>query len=150
VLNQCHSLRALAALGIVALSTLAACASRAKESSPDDPRYMTDTSALGNTEGKSIESLITGRFPGVTVSRVDGGGLQIRIRGAATFYGSDEPLFVVDDTPLPAGSGGIVFLNPYDIQNIQVLKNPADIGIYGIRGANGVIKITTKKARRKM
>ncbi|MDQ3519406.1 MAG: TonB-dependent receptor plug domain-containing protein, partial [Gemmatimonadota bacterium] len=75
--------------------------------------------------------------------------LQIRIRGGSnTFYGSDEPLFVVDDTPLPAGSGGIVFLNPNDIQKIEVLKNPADVGLYGIRGGNGVVKITTKKPGR--
>ena len=136
--------RALAA--IVSFSIQVACASRGAKD--DDTRYMTDSSALANSEGKSIESLLTGRFPGVIVSRADGGGLQIRIRGAATFYGSDEPLFVVDDAPLPQGSNGIVYLNPYDIQNIQVLKNPADIGIYGIRGANGVIKITTKKARK--
>lgn len=93
-----------------------------------------------------IENLFAGRFPGVSVTRADGGGLQIRIRGGSnTFYGSDEPLYVVDDTPLPSGSGGIVFLNPYDIQKIEVLKNPADTGLYGIRGANGVIRITTKK-----
>ena len=65
---------------------------------------------------------------GVSVTRADGGGLQIRIRGGSnTFYGSDEPLYVVDDIPLAPSSRGIVFLNPYDIQKIEVLKNPADI-----------------------
>jgi TonB-dependent SusC/RagA subfamily outer membrane receptor len=56
---------------------------------------------------------------------------------------------VVDETPLPAGSGGIVYLNPYDIEKIEVLKNPADVGVYGIRGGNGVIRITTKRPRRR-
>lgn len=54
-----------------------------------------------------------------------------------------EPLFVVDGTPLPQGSGGIVFLNPYDITKIEVLRNPADISLYGVRAGNGVIRITT-------
>ena len=95
-----------------------------------------------------MEDLFANRFPGVTVSRTDGGGLQIRIRGGSnTFYGSDEPLYVVDETPLPPSSRGIIFLNPHDIEKIEVLKNPADIALYGIRGGNGVVKITTKKPR---
>ena len=99
-------------------------------------------------DAKTIENLFAGRFPGVSVTPTDGGGLKIRIRGGAgTFYGGDEPLFVVDDTPLPAGTGGIVYLNPYDIQKIEVLKNPNETGLYGIRGANGVIKITTLRPK---
>jgi TonB-dependent SusC/RagA subfamily outer membrane receptor len=93
-----------------------------------------------------MEDLFAGRFAGVTVSRTSGGGLQIRIRGGSnSFYGSEEPLYVVDDTPLPPGSGGIVLLSPNDVQKIEVLKNPADIAMYGVRGANGVVKITTKR-----
>jgi TonB-dependent SusC/RagA subfamily outer membrane receptor len=80
------------------------------------------------------------------VTNAEGGGIHIRIRGGnSSFSGSDEPLYVVDDVPLSPGSGGILFLNPYDIQKIEVLKNPADVGIYGVRGGNGVIKITTKR-----
>lgn len=96
------------------------------------------------TGGKTIERLFTGRFPGVSVTPAANGGLEIRIRGGSnSFMGGEEPLYVVDGTPLPQGTGGIVFLNPYDISKIEVLKNPADIGVYGIRGANGVIRITT-------
>ena len=96
-----------------------------------------------------MEDLFASRFPGVVVTRADGGGLQIRIRGGDnTFYGSNEPLIVVDDTPL-APNRGVVFLNPHDIQRIEVLKNPADIGIYGIRGGSGVVKITTLKPGRR-
>ena len=145
--NEHLSPRALAAIMIVPLTTLLACASGgAKDPGPAPDRLMSDSSSIANGEGKSIENLFAGRFPGVSVARTTGGGLQIRIRGGSnSFYGSDEPLYVVDDTPLPPGSGGIVFLNPYDIEKIEVLKNPADIGIYGVRGGNGVIKITTKQ-----
>ena len=77
------------------------------------------------------------------------GGLQIRIRvGSNSFLLSSEPLFVVDDTPVPPFAGGIAFLNPYDIERIEVLKNPADVAIYVMRGANGVVRITTKRPGR--
>jgi TonB-dependent SusC/RagA subfamily outer membrane receptor len=99
----------------------------------------------GGREAQSIEEMLAGKFPGVTVDQASNGGLRIRIRGGNTsFYNGEEPLFIVDEVPLPQGSNGILFLNPYDITKIQVLKNPADVAIYGIRGANGVIKITTK------
>jgi TonB-dependent SusC/RagA subfamily outer membrane receptor len=147
--NHTLSPRALVALVGVPLATSLACASGGpKDTRPSSPQQSTDTSSVANADGKSMEDLFVGRFPGVTVSRTTGGGLQIRIRGGSnTFYGSDEPLYVVDDTPLAPGSGGILFLNPYDIQKIEVLKNPADIAMYGIRGGNGVVKITTKRSR---
>ncbi|MGQ0649368.1 MAG: TonB-dependent receptor plug domain-containing protein [Gemmatimonadaceae bacterium] len=139
--------RAVVASVAVTTALSLSCASGGpKDLSPKRPESPTDTSSIANGDGKSIENLFAGRFPGVTVSRTDNGGLQIRIRGGSnTFYGSDEPLFVVDDIPLPAGTGGILHLNPYDIQKIEVLKNPADIALYGMRGGNGVIKITTRK-----
>lgn len=142
--------RALVALAAFPLAASLACASHG----PEEPKvalhpdFIADTAAAIG-DGRSMEDLFSGRFPGVTVTRADGGGLQIRIRGGNnTFYGSNEPLIVVDDTPL-APSRGIVFLNPHDIQRIEVLKNPADIGIYGVRGGNGVVKITTLKPGRR-
>ena len=142
--------RIVAALLVVPLSTLLACASRGASDTSPAPRQVRDTALAINTDGKSTEDLFAGRFPGVSVTRADGGGLQIRIRGGSnTFYGSNEPLYVVDDTPLPPASGGIVFLNPNDIHKIEVLKNPADIALYGIRGGKGVIKITTKRPGRR-
>lgn len=132
------------AIMIIPVLTLLACASRrANETSPAP---SSDPSSIANAEGKTLENLFAGRFPGVTVTRTDDGGLRIRIRGGSnTFIGNDEPLYVLDDSPIAAGSRGIVFINPYDIENIEVLKNPADISLYGVRGANGVIKISTKK-----
>ena len=135
-------------LVLLPLSALLGCARGVSETEPA-PSASTDTLATA-AGGKSIESLFQGRFPGVTVTRTDNGGLQIRIRGGNnTLMGSDEPLYVVDDTPLPAGTGGILFLNPYDIERIEVLKNPDDTAIYGIRGGNGVIRITTRRPGRR-
>jgi TonB-dependent SusC/RagA subfamily outer membrane receptor len=97
-------------------------------------------------DGKTVENMLATKFPGVTVIRADDGGLHIRIRGGSnSFYGSSEPLYIVDEAPLDVGPKGILYLNPYDIERIEVLKNPEDVGVYGVRGANGVIKITMKK-----
>jgi TonB-dependent SusC/RagA subfamily outer membrane receptor len=139
----------LSVCAAVALATAIACTSAGpRDTGSPRPQQAADTSSLGNVEGKSMEDLFAARFPGVTVARVDGGGLQIRIRGGSnTFYGRNEPLYVVDDVPLPGDSRGIVFINPYDIEKIEVLKNPADIALYGIRGGNGVVKITTRRPR---
>ena len=139
--------RVLVTIVIFPLSTLAGCSSGGTKTASIAPvPEESDTSSIANGDGKTIENLFAGRFPGVSVTRASGGGIQIRIRGGSnTFYGSNEPLYVVDDTPQPRGSDGVIFINPYDIQKIEVLKNPSDIGLYGIRGANGVIKITTKR-----
>jgi len=107
-------------------------------------RTAPDTSSVAIGDGKTVERLFTGRFAGITVTPAANGGLQIRLQGADnSFMSHVEPLFVVDGTPLPQGSGGIVFLNPYDITKIEVLRNPADISLYGVRAGNGVIRITT-------
>jgi TonB-dependent SusC/RagA subfamily outer membrane receptor len=69
----------------------------------------------------------------------------VRIRGPASFYASGEPLYVLDGSPIEAGPGGALSgINPWDIESIRVLKNPGDTAIYGMRGVNGVIVITTK------
>ncbi len=93
----------------------------------------------------SVAELLRGRVAGVYVSE-SGGGLKIRIRGATSLYGNSDPLYVVNDVPvLPDPGGVITFLDPRDIESITVLKDAASTAIYGARGANGVILITTKK-----
>jgi len=148
--------RALAALLLAPLWAPLACASPSATAGSSEPprpeldRNANDTSSVAIGGGKTIERLFAGRFPGVSVTQAPGGGLQIRIRGGSnSFLAGEEPLYLVDDTPLPAGTGGIVHLNPYDIEKIEVLKNPADIAVYGIRGANGVIKVTTTRPGRR-
>lgn len=93
-----------------------------------------------------IEEVFAGRFPGVDVFAVPG-GLSVRIRGATSFRGLAEPLFVVDGLPLTPGSGGLVGINPNDVARIEVLRNAGELAEYGVRGGNGVIRITTKRGR---
>ena len=147
--NHTLSHRAFYTLVAASLATSLACSSMRSRDTTGAPSYSDADSVATANEGKSLEDLFAGKFPGVTVIRAEGGGLQILIRGGNnSFYGSSEPLYVVDDTPLGPNSRGIVFLNPQDIYKIEVLKNPADIAIYGVRGGNGVVKITTRRPGR--
>ncbi len=94
--------------------------------------------------GQPIEQLLMSRFPGVVVTRT-AGGIAIRIRGATSFHGSELPLYVINGVAVAPGADGTVFgISPYDISSIRVLKDAASTTMYGVRGANGVILITTK------
>jgi TonB-dependent SusC/RagA subfamily outer membrane receptor len=94
--------------------------------------------------GEPIENILAGRISGVEVFRTPD-GIAVRIRGATSLRGSNEPLYVIDGVPVTAGPGGSLSgINPYDIESIQVLKDPVSTTMYGIRGANGVIVIETK------
>jgi TonB-dependent SusC/RagA subfamily outer membrane receptor len=91
------------------------------------------------------EELLRGRFAGVEVIPIAGGGISVRIRGASSVYGSTEPLFVVDGVPIQAEPGGALkWLAPQDVAKIEVLKDIGSTAFYGVRGANGVILITTR------
>jgi TonB-dependent starch-binding outer membrane protein SusC len=110
----------------------------------------------------SPEQLIQGKTAGVQITSVSGNpgdGVQLRIRGTNSIRSNNNPLFVVDGVPL---SGGVLassadvgfgntqdtnplnFLNPADIESISILKDASATAIYGSRGANGVVIITTK------
>lgn len=103
-----------------------------------------DESEFGQQPVGRVEELFIGRFPGVQVYNVNG-QVQIRIRGASSFTASTEPLILVDGQPLTPGSGGLIGLNPRDIHKIEVLKDAISTAEFGVRGSNGVIKITTKR-----
>jgi TonB-dependent starch-binding outer membrane protein SusC len=93
-----------------------------------------------------IEDALKGTTSGVTVtasSGQPGASSQVRIRGIGTVNNSD-PLYVVDGMPI---DGGIDYLNPSDIQSVEVLKDAASGAIYGARAANGVVLITTKSGK---
>lgn len=110
--------------------------------------------SLKDQPATNIDQKLTGQVAGVQVSQttgIPGGGSSIQIRGQATFGLSTEPLFVVDGYPLPS-SGGQGFsplnaINPNDIESISILKDASSTAIYGSRGANGVVVITTKRGR---
>ena len=93
-----------------------------------------------------VEQALQGRVAGVQVAQVSGspGSAQtVRIRGVGTINNSD-PLYIVDGIPVD----GLDFLNPNDIETMNVLKDAASAAIYGSRGANGVVLITTKGGKR--
>jgi TonB-dependent SusC/RagA subfamily outer membrane receptor len=92
-----------------------------------------------------LSDLLRGSVAGVRVSQGPSGGILVRIRGVSSIYGSNDPLYVVDGMPVQAQPGGALpWINPHDVQSITVLKDAGATAIYGSRGANGVIVITTK------
>ena len=110
----------------------------------------------------SPDQLIQGRTPGVMVinnTGQPGGAATVRIRGNSSIRAGNNPLFVLDGIPLsgssarPGGSGGfgsdggnpLAYLNPSDIASMDILKDASATAIYGSRGANGVVIITTKR-----
>ena len=113
----------------------------------------------------SPDQLLVGRVPGVQVTQANGepgGGFSVRIRGSSSISASNNPLYVIDgfpidNSPLLSSSSGsnvptnnsprnpLNSLNPADIESIEILKDASATAIYGSRGANGVIIITTKK-----
>jgi TonB-linked SusC/RagA family outer membrane protein len=109
----------------------------------------------------SVDRALNGAAPGVQVTQTSGqpgGGVSIRIRGGGSIQGGNEPLYVIDGYPVynNAVSTGAVTgasinplssINPADIESIDILKDASSTAIYGSRGANGVIIITTKKGK---
>ena len=109
----------------------------------------------------SVEQALMGRVAGVVVrsDNSPGGGIGIQIRGSNSMLGGTEPLYVVDGFPLEQNTdarGGsntsipqssLNFINPADIETIEVLKDASATAIYGSRGANGVVLITTKSGK---
>ena len=89
------------------------------------------------------EGLLHGQIAGVTVMQRPNGTLSVSIRGSNSILGSNEPLYVVDGMPILHMEEG-VHINPLDIKKIEVLKDADSKAIYGARGANGVVLITTK------
>jgi TonB-dependent SusC/RagA subfamily outer membrane receptor len=145
-----HTTRILLPLGLT-IALLGGCksAQRTENDAPPAPKADVTSQDIERAPGQSIEEVLKGRVAGVTVTRIDG-GLAVRIRGATSIYGSNEPLYVLDGIAIQPGPGGsLAGLDPYDIESIEVLKNPADTALYGMRGANGVIVIKTKRALRK-
>ncbi|HEX8428477.1 TonB-dependent receptor [Hymenobacter sp.] len=117
---------------------------------------------LNNIPAASPDQLLQGKAPGVQVSAnsgVPGGGIFIRIRGSNSVNASNDPLYVVDgvfinNTNLIAtglgnqvASNPLADLNPQDIESIEILKDANATAIYGSRGANGVVLITTKRGK---
>jgi TonB-dependent SusC/RagA subfamily outer membrane receptor len=110
------------------------------------------TSAISSvTEGElsdvrvsQMGELLWGRVPGLEVSRRADGSFALRIRGPSSLIGGEEPLIILNGVPLVA-SRDLRSINPKDVARVDVLKDASSTAIYGSRGANGVIVITTKR-----
>lgn len=124
------------------------------------------TGAVSSVKGDVIENLpmqsfdraLQGRAAGVQIlsaNGVPGGAVNVRIRGTGSISAGNDPLFIVDGVQLNTRNDGganisanpLNFLNPNDIESIEVLKDAANAAIYGAQAANGVVIITTKKGK---
>ena len=136
---------------LVALVTAAGCGRAAlqnEEPAPgsNDTNVATEKDWSGQVASRP-EELFEGRFPGVQVLRLPE-GISVRIRGSSSVMGDQEPLYVVDGITIDPGPGGaLVGINPADIERIEVLKDIGSTSLYGVRGANGVILIKTRRGR---
>ena len=130
-----------------------------------------DVGKLNTTAANSFEAALQGQAAGVQViqgSALAGSAVNIRIRGSSSVVASSEPLYVIDGIPVEPGgisssnpgsalsnfslqtaanSNVLASLNPADIESIEILKDAAAAAIYGSRGSNGVVLITTKKGK---
>lgn len=109
-----------------------------------------------------VSRALQGKLAGVQIQQSDGapgGGVTITVRGANSFQTNSQPLYIVDGVPFETGdtpsnsesqnqsTNPLSFINPHDIESIEVLKDASATAIYGSRGANGVVIITTKKGQ---
>ncbi|HEU4788684.1 MAG TPA: SusC/RagA family TonB-linked outer membrane protein [Flavobacterium sp.] len=131
---------------------------------------MLSSKQFDNISATSPSELLRGKVSGVQVTQTSGepgAGVSVRIRGNSSIRSGNNPLYVIDGVPLDGGdvsSGGsdinglgsssarnpLNFVNQSDIESISVLKDASSTAIYGSRGANGVIVITTKKGKSKV
>ena len=117
---------------------------------------------LEKNRGSSLENLLQGQVAGVVIneSSEPGGGVGISIRGTNSILGGTQPLYVLDGIPISPISDAegnttsgnaqtsMNFINPNDIEKIEILKDAAATAVYGARGANGVVLITSKSANK--
>jgi TonB-dependent starch-binding outer membrane protein SusC len=116
------------------------------------------SSDINNIPIASMQGALTGKAAGVQITQINGkveGGVKMRIRGVSSISSSQEPLYVIDGMPLinddesvsEAPINPLISLNPNDIESIQILKDASSAAIYGARGTNGVVLITTKQGK---
>ncbi|UJH89879.1 SusC/RagA family TonB-linked outer membrane protein [Antarcticibacterium sp. 1MA-6-2] len=113
---------------------------------------------INNIPVANMQSALVGKAAGVQITQINGkveGGVKMRVRGVASISSSLEPLYVVDGMPLinddestsEAPINPLISINPNDIESIEILKDASSAAIYGARGTNGVVLITTKQGR---
>lgn len=116
------------------------------------------TTSIASIGGKDLKEMPVGNFDQALIGRLSGiqimqnsgrpnAGTDIRVRGTGSITAGIEPLFVVDGVPLDRSSGALEVVDMNDIETIEVLKDASSAAIYGSRGSNGVVIITTKKGK---
>ncbi|MEY3435933.1 MAG: hypothetical protein RL335_389, partial [Bacteroidota bacterium] len=102
-----------------------------------------DEKKLGQVTSGSLNQRIAGQAPGVAVNNDNspGGVGRLTIRGIGSVFSGTTPLYLLDGVPI----SNINLINPNDIASVEVLKDASATALYGVRGANGVVKITSKK-----
>lgn len=133
---------------------------KAKKANLTTAQTTISAKQIEKTVNTTIEQAIQGRSAGVFVTQNSGqpgGGISVNIRGISSINGSTQPLYVIDGVQIQASqdvsyggqssSNPLAGLNPEDVEDIQILQGPSATAIYGSRGTNGVVMITTKKGR---
>ena len=145
-------LKVLAVLGVMGSACARSTSSAADQIEPvpaakGAPASGVTAEDVDRSPNVPIEQLLAGKVAGVVVTRTEDGGIAVRIRGgSSSFSGNNAPLYILDGVAIDAGpNGSLAGVNPYDIASIKVLKDAADLTMYGVRGANGVIVIKTKR-----
>jgi len=127
---------------VLAPSQIHAQVGTAKPATP--PPASMRSSEAAREHSTTLAQLLQGRLAGVTVYPAPDGGVIVRMGGPTSFYGNQNPLFVIDGITVEGSRTTLNWLNPHDIETVQALKDPSQTAIYGLRGANGVIVIKTK------
>jgi len=139
----------LAALPLAVLAGLtAACAAGNTQREPSDRATVTSDDLRNSSE--PIEVTLQKKVSGLVVTRTSEGEIAVEIRGGSSFRGADSPpLYMLDGQPFNPGPGGVLSgINPHSIESISILRS-AEAALYGSKGADGVIIITTKRPIRK-
>lgn len=121
----------------------------AKKSSFTGSAAVVNSEKLSQSQVSSVTEALSGAVPGVTMTSSNGAPgatSSIKIRGISSINAGNDPLIIVDGAPY---SGDLNNINPSDVESMTVLKDAASSALYGARGANGVIIITTKRANKK-
>jgi len=121
----------------------------AKKSAFTGSAKVVDAELLSKSQVSSVTNALAGAVPGLQLTSANGSPsstASIKIRGFSSLNAGNDPLIIIDGAPY---SGDMTNLNPNDVETMTVLKDAASNALYGARGANGVILITTKKAEKK-
>lgn len=139
----------LFALPLVVLAGLTAACAPGNAQRGAGTRGTVTSDDLANPN-ESIEVALQKKVPGLIVTRTAEGEIALEIRGGSSFRGADSPpLWILDGQPFEPGPGGVLSgVSPQNIESIRILRS-AEAGLYGSRGAHGVIEITTKRAATK-